>query len=87
MVVLFELALLELVEVIHALPQFALARRVVLVLLALAERDVRNAAFDEDEATVIERVIAFVGGKLFDLKAAVSVSTDRQTYSLLMGFG
>src|SRR4051812_19329146 len=60
-VVLFELGLLELVEVIHALPQFALTRRVRLVLFAFSEGDVRDAALDERKAAITKTVVALIG--------------------------
>lgn len=46
-VVLLKDRLVELVQVIHTLPQFAFAGGVRLPLLALAERDVRDAALDK----------------------------------------
>jgi hypothetical protein len=53
-IVLFELRLFELVEVIHTLPQFTLAGWVGLILFTRAERDMRDATFDENETAIIE---------------------------------
>ena len=67
-VVLFELRLVELIEVIHALPQFGL---LLFVVVEIAKRDVRNRAFNERQTAVVKTVIALVGRYFFHLKAAL----------------
>lgn len=70
MIVLLELGLVELVKMIEPFPQFAFLAGIGLVLLALAERDVRMPALDEYQAAVIERIITLVSGQFSDLKIA-----------------